>query len=133
MPRQIIKRRRSTVDEELKARVMAKFEPAVESSLKSPARVELEMKDPEIKELIRKEFTHRFDDFTDDDWTAMDQGRKFESPGLGQLADIEENRLAARAYDVMGWPMGLMTGASKSRPGESGLNLRQMAVTKYAR
>lgn len=70
---------------------------------------------------------------TNQDWINIDQKRKFVSPGLGQLSDIEENRLAAKAFDEMGWPMSIMTGATKEFASWSscGMNVRQMATVKY--
>lgn len=70
---------------------------------------------------------------TNQDWINIDKNLTFESPGLGRLMDIEENRLAAKAYDEMGWPMEIMTGCSKDAPSYNscGLNLRQMAHTRY--
>lgn len=70
---------------------------------------------------------------TNQDWINIDQKRKFVSPGLGQLSDIEENRLAAKAYDEMGWPMSVMTGATKEFASwnSCGMNIRQMATVKY--
>ena len=70
---------------------------------------------------------------TNQDWINIDKKVKFVSPGLGQLSDIEENRLAAKAYDEMGWPMGVMTGATKefASRGSCGLSVRQMAAVRY--
>lgn len=70
---------------------------------------------------------------TNQDWINIDQKRKFRSPGLGELSDIEENRLAAKAYDEMGWPMSIMTGATKcfASWNSCGMNVRQMAFVRY--
>lgn len=61
------------------------------------------------------------------------RGRRFTSRTFGDLPDNEENRLAARAADEMGWPYSVMTGAGVDSPGDSehGLTLRFMARTRY--
>ncbi len=71
--------------------------------------------------------------FTPDDWVALDTGRKLQSTRFGQLDDVEENRLAAKAADEMGWPTNIMSGATKNRSAWSscGLTIRQMSEIKY--
>lgn len=67
------------------------------------------------------------------DWLVLDQRITFVSPNLGELYDIEENRLAARAHDVMGWPIAIMSGATKvhATSQSCGMNIRQMAGVRY--
>jgi hypothetical protein len=82
---------------------------------------------------IRISYMEEAANLTNDDWIALDQRRKFVSPSFGQLDDVEENRLAAKARDEMGWPFNLMSGADKDHISwrSCGLTIRQMAAVKY--
>lgn len=78
-------------------------------------------------------FTEDGASLMDRDWVNLNKRLVFTSPSFGQLADVEENRLAAKARDEMGWPLNIMSGATKefATRGSCGLNIRQMAAVAY--